>query len=312
MKVLASILNVFRFNSRNWKALALCGFAATVFWFFNALNKNYTTTIAFPVEFEFDEEQYIPLRPLPSHVRINVTGMGWDLFRRSSGLKVPPLTVALERPSEIKRIVAVPALFAPQMERFQINFLLTDTLIVDLEPKVQRWVSLRLDPGSIRIKNNFVRTSEPVLRPDSIYVEGPSPYVKNFVEPIYLKLSDRDIDEDYREDVEVEFLHNEHIKRNPPTVSVEFSVDKLITITDSIPLSVVNYPKGANPYLGIKALPCTFAIPESKMSEYQPDSVNAVIDLTFFVRGTRKIKPEVTGLPPYSVVQKIDSIFVKF
>jgi hypothetical protein len=199
MSVLASIWNLFRFNSKNWKAITLCFIAATVFWFFNALNKNYTTNIRFPLEFEYDEAGFVPVKPLPADVRINVTGMGWDLFRRSSGLKVPPLTIPLERPAEVKKIVAAPALFAPQLERFEINFILTDTFNIQIEPRQERWITLRLDPGSIDLKNNFVRTSEPVLEPDSIYVEGPLPMVNSFIEPVYLELGDTDIDEDYRE-----------------------------------------------------------------------------------------------------------------
>jgi hypothetical protein len=312
MSVLASMSNLFRFNSRNWKAITLCFIAATVFWFFNALNKNYTTNINFPLEFEYDQEAFIPVKPLPSSVRINVTGMGWDLFRRSSGLKVPPLVIPLERPADVKKIVAQPGLFAAQLERFEINFVLSDTFHVAIEKKVNRWITLRLDPASIRLKENHVRTSEPRLDPDSIFVEGPMPLVNNFLEPVYLKLGDENIDDDYREDVEVEFVSNDLITRNPPTVSVAFNVDRLINLHDSIPLKLINYPKGASPYLGIRALPCDFSIPESMMNEYVPDSVFAVVDLRFFVRGTQKIRPDVSGLPPFSQVNHIDSVFVKF
>lgn len=312
MSVLASIANVFRFNSKNWKAVTLCIVAATVFWFFNALNKNYTTNINFPLEFEFEEKEFIPMKPLPSNVRINVTGIGWDLFRRSVGLKVPPLVIPLERPADVKKIVAAPALFAPQLERFEINFILTDTFIVDIQPREERWITLRLDPASIDLQAEHVRTSEPVLEPDSIFVEGPSTLVSSFVEPVYLKLAEKDIDENYREDVEVEFLNDELIKRDPPTVTVSFKVDRLIGLTDSIPLRLINYPEKANPLLGIRALPVRFSIPESFMDEYTPDSVFAVIDLKFFVRGTQRILPDVVGLPPNSQVHHIDSVFVKF
>ncbi len=312
MSVLASIFNLFRFNSKNWKAIALCLVAATVFWFFNALNKDYTTNISFPLEFEYDAEQFVPVKPLPASVRINVTGMGWDLFRRSSGLKVPPIVIPLERPGEVKKIVAAPALFAPQLERFEINYVLSDTFTVDIEPREKRWITLRLDPASIHLRDNHVRITEPSLEPDSILVEGPLRIVNGFVEPVYLKLAEKNIDDDYREDVEVELVNNELITRNPPTVSVAFKVDKLISIRDSIPLKIVNYPAGANPVFGVKALPSTFSIPESLMKEYIQDSVNAVVDLKFFIRGTQRVKPEVKGLPPFSQVHSIDSVFVKF
>jgi hypothetical protein len=84
-----SIFNFLRFNKKNWKAVVLCIFAATVFWFFNALNKNYSTNINFALAFEYDQDRFIPMKSLPSTVRMNVTGSGWDLFRRSLDLKYP-------------------------------------------------------------------------------------------------------------------------------------------------------------------------------------------------------------------------------
>src|SRR5690606_38592039 len=156
------------------------------------------------------------------------------------------------------------------------------------------------------------RTSEPQLTPDSILVKGPASIIRGFIEPVYLKLSESRIDENYREDVEVQLLNNDLVTRDPPTVQVTFDVDRLVEIQDSIPLRVINYPKGANPYLGIRALPTRFSVPESKMNDYHPDSVFAVVDLRNFEGGTRQIMPEVRGLPPYSEVHHIDSIFVKF
>lgn len=312
MSITATILNIFRFNGKNWKVVTLCILTATVFWFFNALNKTYSTNITFPLEFDFDQENFIPVAPLPKQVKLNVSGIGWDLFRRSSGLKVPSLVIPLERPAEVKKIVAVPGLFAHQLERFNINFVLSDTFRVAIDPIERRWITLRLDAKSIALKDGYIRISEPELSPDSIHVEGPLSLIKTFIEPLYLKLSDQDIDENYEEDVEVEFLHNDLIKRKPPTVNVNFKVDKLITLNDSLQLKIINFPKGANPYLGIKALPCNYSVPESLMNTYVRDSVKAVIDLRYFTKGIQKIKPEVVGLPRHSIVNKIDSIFVKF
>src|SRR5688572_3026280 len=114
MRVFNSFLNVLRFNRKNWRAVVLCIFAATVFWFFNALNKTYTTNINFPVRFDFDQSNYVPVSSLPNDVRINVTGNGWDLFKRSTGVKAVPLEIPLGRPAEVKKIVGstLPVIFS--------------------------------------------------------------------------------------------------------------------------------------------------------------------------------------------------------
>jgi hypothetical protein len=312
MSFVTSIFNFLRFNRKNWKAVVLCVFAATVFWFFNALNKTYTTNISFPLQFEYNVDNYTAVRPLPDVVRLNVTGMGWDLFRRSVGVKVPPLLITLERPSEIKKIVSSPALFANQLERLEINFVLTDTLHLALEPKSKRWITLRLNAPSILFRRGYGLVSEASIFPDSVFIEGPWKLIRSISEPVYLKLDQRNIDENFMEDVEVKFLNDELIKRDPPTVSIHFEVDELVEMQDSIELSLVNIPPGARPLIGLKSIPCTLAIPKKQMSAFSIDSLRAEIDLKDFPKGQRKVLPKIQGLPPFSRVLALDSISVKF
>ena len=85
----------------------LCVFTATIFWFFNALNKTYTTNINFPLAFDYDSENFIPVEGLPQTVRLNVTGNGWELFKRSTGVKQDPLEIPLEGLEEGARRHAV-------------------------------------------------------------------------------------------------------------------------------------------------------------------------------------------------------------
>jgi hypothetical protein len=314
MRIIQSIFNLLRFNRRNWKAVALCVFAATVFWLFNALNKNYTTNINLPLIFDYDQEKYIAVRPLPEAIRFNVTGLGWNLFRRSAGLRVPPLVVPLPQPAEVKKIVGstLPALVVNQPEGFAINFVLTDTLHLAIEPKASKWINLRVDIPTLLFKKGYGIVSDVRISPDSVFIEGPARLINGLPEYVDLKLPDRNIDEDFSDDVEVKFLNDELIKRNPPTVSVAFDVDSYVEITDSVLLKVINPPKNSLPVIGGKKLACTFSIPESHQQTFSADSLTAIVNLKNITRGERKILPTIVGLPPYSYVVKLDSISIKF
>ena len=125
MNLIRVIGNLFRFDRANWKAVVLCFVAAGVFWLFNAFNKTYATTIKFPLHFDYNHDKFVPVTPLPNHININVSGNGWDLFRNQLGLKLPELTISLERPLEVKKIVGatLPPLFQHQMGKLQINYL---------------------------------------------------------------------------------------------------------------------------------------------------------------------------------------------
>jgi hypothetical protein len=314
MSIIQSIFNLLRFNRRNWKAVALCVFAATVFWLFNALNKNYTTNINLPLVFDYDQDKYVAVRPLPEVIRFNVTGVGWNLFRRSVGLRVPPLVVPLPQPGEVKKIVGstLPALVVNQPEGFDINFVLTDTLHLAIEPKASKWINLRVDIPTLLFKKGYGIASEVKITPDSVFIEGPARLIHSLPEYVDLKLPDRNIDEDFSEDIEVKFLNDELIKRNPPTVSVAFEVDNYVEVADSVRLKVINPPKNSWPVIGGKKLACTFLIPESLQQTFSSDSLTAIVNLRNITKGERKILPTIVGLPPYSRVVKLDSISIKF
>jgi hypothetical protein len=307
-----SILNILRFNRKNWKAVVLCVFAATVFWFFNALNKTYTTNINFPLSFDFDNDQFVPVTALPHQVRINVTGNGWDLFKRSTGVKTAPLEIPLERPSEVKKIVGstLPKFFTNQVEGLAINFVLTDTLYLDLEPRIGRWVKLSMDSLQFNLRKGYGVASRVSISPDSVYLEGPQRLITQFKEPVLLKLRQRNIDDNFNEDVELDIPSAEVIKRNPPTVSVKFNVEKMVILHDSLFITVENVPSTVS-VVESRRIPLIIAIPESMQNQFSFDSARAVLDLRDFRRGEAKLLPRIEGIPPFAQIIKLDSVRIR-
>lgn len=292
--------------------MVLCIFAATVFWFFNALNKTYTTNVNFPLHFDFDSKTYVAVKALPEHVRINVTGNGWDLFKRRAGVKVSPLEFPLERPSETKKIIGstLPVFFSSQLSGLQINFVITDTLYIDLEPRADRWIKLAMDSLQYNLKKGYLLVSDVSISPDSVLLEGPMRLINKFKEPVPLQLRQRNIDDDFNEEVEIEIPSSDVIKRNPPTVTVKFSVDKALVIEDSLEIVMKNIPPTVSA-VEKRKIPVTITIPENASKQFVIDSVKAVIDLRNFRRGEAKVLPQINGLPPFSQVTKLDSVLIR-
>lgn len=311
MSLLNSILDLLRFK-RNWKAVLLCILTATVFWFFNALNKTYTSNINFPLEFDYDAQYYIPVEPLPRQVRINVTGNGWDLFRRSLGLKVPPLVIPLERPSDVKKIVGstLPALFSNQLNTLQINFVVTDTVYLDVEPRVKRWLSLRVDSVGQYIGSDYGLVGNVIIRPDSVFIEGPFSIITSFPEPYSVSLNDNNIDEDFTATVDVPFPeeYQSLVTCTPSEVIVSFQVDPMIIITDKVHLKLTNIPPTADPQIGSDEISITYRIPEGYSKQPSEDSITAILDLKDLQRGRFKLVPEVSGLPTAAEIISLDTI----
>lgn len=291
----------------------LCVLAATIFWFFNALNKNYSANINFPMAFDYDEEHYIPVKPLPQHIRLNVSGQGWDLFRRSIGVKVAPLNIPLESPAEVKKIVgaSLPALFSPQLEDIQINFVLTDTLHLQIDPIGSRQVVVRVNSIESYLREDYGLSSAVLIQPDVIMLEGPQSLLQALPDTLTISLPAQNIDRSYKDDIEVE-LESELINRNPPVVLVSFSVDKVIEIADTIDLELLNMPKEIRSTILVKEIGFKYGIPATLTHTVVLDSVYAVLDLSVINKGRNRLVPTVMGLPDFSRIIEIDTVEVNF
>lgn len=312
MRVIYTIFDILRFNRKNWKAVVLCVLTATVFWFFNALNKTYTTNINFPLTFDYDQENFIAVGALPQSVRLNVTGNGWELFKRSTGVKPEPLQIPLERPGEVKKIVGsgLKFSFTNQLNGLEINHVLSDTIYVDLEPRTGRFITLIVDSVQYNLKKDYGLTSKVAVVPDSTYVEGPKRIVEKIREPVRLVIPQRNIDEYFKDDIPVELPNGDLMSVEPSTVSVTFNVEEMVTLQDSIRLILQNVPSSVAEIVKAKKIPVTVTVPESAREQLRADSVGAVLDLKGFKGGTKKMLPRLKGLPPYSSIVKIDSVIV--
>lgn len=313
MRILYSLFNILKFNRRNWKAVVLCVLTAVIFWLFNALNKTYTTNISFPLAFDYDDQNYIPVDGLPADVRLNVTGNGWELFKRSTGVKMEPLQIPLDRPGEIKKIEGsgLKFSFTDQLNGLEINHVLNDTLYVDLEPRVGRWIKLTVDSVQYNLKTGYGLVSKIEIMPDSTYLEGPERLVERIRAPVKLSIPQRNIDETYEEDIRVELPYEEVITRQPETVSVKFEVEEMIVVEDSIGLALENIPPAVSDVMNSGKISVRLSIPERFMDDLRIDSLKAVLDLKNFKGGKEKILPRVDGMPPFSSVLKIDSVIVR-
>ena len=315
MRFLKLFVNLFHFNRTNWKAVALCFITASIFWLFNSLNKTYSTSIRFPLQFEFDRSKFAPVGQLPQTLLVNVKGTGWDLFRKYFGVKVPTLTLQLERPVETRKIVAstLPVRLAPQMGTIQINHVVIDTLRLHIEPRIYRKFPLVVDTNAFKFKNDLARISKIVITPDSVDISGPVSVIHELPDPIVLKMSDARIGGNYREEVEVEIPDLDLVQRNPPVVEVAFEVGEMVSATQTIRLEHTDLPWG---YVSQKdSIRCSFNIPKKYYGKFTASELYGTLPMVTkesLRRGETKVfKPVVHGIPAYAEIVSVDSVAVK-
>ncbi len=308
-------VNLFQFNRTNWKAVALCVMAAAIFWIFNAFNKNYTTNIRFPLRFDYNQERYIPVGSLPQQISINVSGNGWDLFRKSLGVRLPELTIPLDRPLEVRKIVGstLPPLFINQVDGLQINYILSDTLRLQIDEKDSHRFRLYPDLSKVSFREGFGRISKISIVPDSITLEGPKSLLHQFSDSLKISLPQVNLDKPFSEEVEIVIPHDESLSRNPPVVRVTFEVGALEIIETNVKVSLINIPASVKSSF-VDSVKMSVRIPSAQKIDFQSNMINvrARVDLSSKSKGTQKVYPELFGMPTYAEVLSLDSLTVKF
>jgi hypothetical protein len=302
MGLLKAIVKVFHFNRTNWKAVFLCLMAAVVFWLFNALNKTYSTNIRFPLAFEYDRENFMPASALPTHVTLNVSGLGWDLSRKHFGLKVPELSVPVDRPLDVHKIPgsSLTPVLGSQLGALEINFVVTDTLVINLDAATSRQLPIHADLSAVRFREGFGRVGNIVIEPDTIQVEGPRSIVERLPDVLYVTPRASRLDEPWAQDVEAMVPHNDFIKRSPPMVKVSFPVGRVRELEVRVPLAVEGIRKSKS-------------TPDSVTIRLEVDVNASAGDLSRQIQAKANgnsgwVTPELIGLPGWARLTHIDSV----
>ncbi|NOS92804.1 MAG: hypothetical protein HOP30_12840 [Cyclobacteriaceae bacterium] len=302
MNFLRAIGNLLRFDRANWKAVFLCFIVAIVFWLFNAFNKSYSTNVRFPLHFEYDLEKFVPASELPRYVTVNVSGNGWDLFRSYFGIKHPELAIAIERPLDTRKIVGATLLpqLQPQLGKLKINYVVTDTLHLKLDERDAHLFKVVVDTRSLQFKEGYGLISPIVVLPDSISLDGSKTQVHELPDSITLFITERELSENYSEEMDISLPEGIKLIPNPPTVKVMFEVGPVKLI--SVRVKWVNSKKT----LTSDSAQIIVAVPTRQVDDFRGKRSQLVA--TGNKAKNKKMFPARFNLPPYARVVEIDSI----
>ena len=243
-------MSIFRFFlpgfKENWKVVLLSVFGAATFWFFNAMNKNYDTRIDYPLSYEFNRDSVVVISPLVNTIKIDVSGGGWNLIRRTLRITADPITIELENPSDIKfltRSSLIP-LISDQLSGIDLTYIVTDTLYFDIEDKVSKRVMLSVDSLSIPLRDNFRIVSPIELYSDSVTITGPKSYIDRISDDIEIAFDDKEIDSDFEEDRD--YRVDPMVNVAPPQSTVRFDVSRFLLKEMNLPIEFLHFPEDSS------------------------------------------------------------------
>jgi hypothetical protein len=163
--------------------VVLCVAAATTFWVLNALNKdNYSTIVDYPVQWEYDQKNYIPVKSLPNSIQIEISGNGWDLLRKYFNISGAPYLIQLNSPAEKKYLLT--ADLKRSLGEFitptQLQNVIGDTIHYQIDRIVTKTLRPVLDTLGYSLDKNIALNGKVNFIPDQLEITGPSSVLEAF------------------------------------------------------------------------------------------------------------------------------------
>lgn len=228
---------------------------SVIFWFMNALSKNYTTDIKYPVRYRNFPGDKTLIGELPNYFTLRVNAHGYTLLRYKLSSRYIPIVFSvnsfkLSRMSEkdssfyfletryIKEYVA-----KQLSSEFEIVSLKPDTIIFPFANVVSKKIPvksvLNYELGQQLILKNNIEIS-----PDSVNVSGPD-YIMDTLSYIYSENKNLGIlKKSIQKTIGLQKL--EHVLIEPENVKVKFEMEKFTEKSLRVPVEALNLPDSIN------------------------------------------------------------------
>ena len=236
-----------RQKAANIKVVVLCVLAATTFWILNALNKdNYNTIVDQPIEFYYDREEYMAVEELPTKLKIEIYGNGWDLLRKYFNLNVLPFPIELTDPSAQEFILtsSFQRALAEQTSPTQLSDILEDTLKIKINKIIEEKIKVEMDTIVYPLAKNIRFASDIMIMPDSILVKGPTSIIEQLEGRIVIDWEEQNIRENYSKVRKIDLPEGqqEFLTLDREEVQVDFEVVEYLEGSRMLDIRFLKFP----------------------------------------------------------------------
>ncbi len=282
---------------------------SVIFWFMNALSKNYTTTIDYPVRYRNFPEDKIMIGNLPDHLSLEVNAHGYTLLRYRLSSRYIPLVFNV-RSFTMNRLSSADSGVYYIETRFARNYiakqLSSEFNIMDIKPDtlIFRFSSVAskrvpVEPRvSFHLEKQLILKQQPYLIPDSVNISGPD-FLIDTISRVYTKPLDAGL---ISQSVSrsLDLAKSDHISLGREKVKIRFEVEKFTEKTLSVPVVVINLPDSMSLKTFPQDIQVTCQVGLSNFEKLQPSMFRITVDFKEAETGLeKKLKVEMVKQPDF-------------
>ena len=288
-------------------------FISTIFWFLNALSKNYTTEIEYPVEYVGapENKQLIGKDDLPAKLKITVDGYGFKLLRYDTKiLNIIPITLQLSN-AAIRRksgadstmyylptnslIEDIGKQFGNELKILNIS---PDTLFLCFNSVIRRKIPISTENVHYDLEKQYMIKGRVTTIPDSIEVWGPASEVNKIHEIKTQTHYYTGVKTSIHQTLKLEKVAG--VEYALQRVIVNIPVEEFTEMQMKLSIETINVPDT----LILKTFPnevtVSFLVGLSKYNEVTPEMFKVVADFeTILENRNNVLKVRITTMPDF-------------
>lgn len=222
---------------------------STAIWFLNALSKNYTTVIEYPLEYADFPEDKVFVGELPGHLDLQINSHGYALLRYKMFRKPVPLSFHvsafnLSRGMDGSSSYILTRYLRDQISRqlpgeLQLLEIKPDTLHFRFADKLTRRVEIKPD-FRFSVVKQFVIKDKILVTPDSVEVSGPDLILDTLQHVFTERLDLGELTRNYSDRVRLK-THPD-LNYDVSRVSCSIELERFTELQVSVPIEVLNLP----------------------------------------------------------------------
>jgi len=223
---------------------------ATFLWFLNALSKEYTTIISYPVRYTNFPQNKILVSKLPRHLDFRISSFGFTLLRYKLNTTLMPIVFDVNSFSlrssntdnETFYITTklIQEDFSDQLSSdIKLIDILQDTLFFKFSQKIKKKVAVKADI-KFGFQKQYMQKGNLIIEPDSIEISGPQRIIDS-IEYVKTRVYEvENLNKEFRKNIQLRKI--DKVKFSKKRVSVIQNVEKYTEDNIKIPVEIYNLP----------------------------------------------------------------------
>ena len=292
-------------------------FIATIFWFLDALNREYTTKIEYPIEFiNFPEDVSITSN-YPQYLSVTIKAHGFDIIGKKNisnpfKIDIKKLSV-IDKTDRSKLIISLRKIsddLFPKIQNIEIVHIVPESIILTTSKISSKKVPIKLNIN-YTAKMLYMQSGDIQILPDSIKISGPDKILSKLSEIETVPMSYENLDDTLTEKIQLKKISNVNFSNK--VVNIILPIEKYTENEINIPVEIINCPDTLKLITFPNEVKLTYKIGLSRYKSIGEFNFKAVVD---FAQATEKNKEKIlvqlTKQPDYLQSVKISPEYLEY